>query len=139
MGRHILFLEGSEDDTFLLNAALNRLVPPVTWSICGTAEEGKNYLAGKGTYSNRDKNPLPCAIFTEIILPGESGLEFIQWLRREKDFEDIPVIILTGGAPPKQIEAAHSLGVSRIVVKPMTLKLLQELLQKSCSEMFSQL
>ena len=49
---------------------------------------------------------------------GLSGLEVLTWLRRQPEFNSLPVVIFTGSEDPSHKERAESLGASGYVIKP---------------------
>lgn len=64
-------------------------------------------------------------VITDLMLPGESGLEFVQSLRAGDDgFAALPVVVFTAGATQAQQAALTALGVSRIVAKPASVETL---------------
>ena len=61
-------------------------------------------------------NEEPSAIITDLEMPGMSGFELIQTLRRTRT--GIPVIAMSGGAA-KDIDAARDLGATAAFQKPL--------------------
>ena len=42
----------------------------------------------------------PEVILIDALLPGKSGLELLVSLRRDPDWSDLPMVVVTGNAPP---------------------------------------
>lgn len=62
---------------------------------------------------------LPKIIFLDINLPGFSGLEILDRIRKSDVIRFVPVVILTSSGNPKDIADAYKLGASGYIVKPM--------------------
>ena len=50
-----------------------------------------------------------------------SGIEFLQNIRKEKLFENVPIIVLTNQSQVTDIDAAKNLGVKSYIVKATTI------------------
>jgi CheY-like chemotaxis protein len=59
----------------------------------------------------------PDLILLDVLMPKMNGLEFLELVRVDDRFRDIPVIALTGSMDPKQIDRLHALGVVEVVTK----------------------
>ncbi len=59
----------------------------------------------------------PCFIFLDILLPGESGLEFLEELRRDKSFKNTPIFVLTQFHDEAYQQEAKRLNVTAYFVK----------------------
>jgi CheY-like chemotaxis protein len=138
MGKHVLVLENDANDALLIGMAFKSLVPPVSWYICRNPGEAKAYLRGVGLYSNREKYPLPAAIFTDIKMDGQTGIQFLAWIRGQSAFKHTPIVVLTGAGSPEEIRQAEELGAQRVLAKPARLQDLQQMLQQTCTELFAE-
>jgi CheY-like chemotaxis protein len=61
----------------------------------------------------------PDAVFLDIVMPEPDGVEVLRRIRQISP--ELPVVIITGGASPQQIEEAGRLGVTDCVEKPLLL------------------
>ena len=82
---------------------------------------------------------MPSVIITDLKMEIESGIEFVDWIRRQPaPLRDTTVIILTGGASPLQWDAAQKVGAQKVIRKPADLRDLQTVLgniaEEFCSE-----
>lgn len=64
------------------------------------------------------KTCLNYIIFLDIKMPKVSGLEVLQYLRSEKEWERMPVIMLTSSDQFKDIGKAYTLGATSYIEKP---------------------
>lgn len=60
-------------------------------------------------------------ILLDIALPGISGLEVCRQLKADPQFEDIPVIFVSGLGSPENKQEAEMFGAVDFIEKPVTL------------------
>ncbi|MBN8706547.1 MAG: response regulator [Bacteroidetes bacterium] len=70
------------------------------------------------------KNEPVDLVITDLNLPGESGLEFVQRLKSESELSSIPVLVLTGLPSSDKQKKAESFGVADFILKPINRQLL---------------
>jgi len=68
----------------------------------------------------RISDSLPDLVITDIMLPYNSGLEIVNFVK-EKLQKNIPVIVLSGLGQEKTIEEAFKLGADDYMTKPFNL------------------
>ena len=113
-GCDILFIEDDPDDVFLFNRAFQQSRIPCRVYTVNSVEEAEEYLAGAGRYGDRQRFPMPNFIVTDLAFRGESGLQFLNWLRYQSGLHNIPVICLTGSEDPVKLEQARNFGATCI-------------------------
>jgi CheY-like chemotaxis protein len=125
--RAILLVEDNEDDLFLLKRALlsARIVNPVL--VVETGQEAMDYLGGAGKFADRDSYPIPAVVFIDLKLPFVFGHEVLAWIRRQKQFESLVVIVLTSSNEADDLNRCYSLGANSYLVKPPTAEQLEAL------------
>jgi CheY-like chemotaxis protein len=69
----------------------------------------------------------PDALFLDLVMPGLSGVDLVRMIRR--DNPDLPIVVVTGWAGPKDLDEVRQLGVTDIVEKPWALKYVDEALK----------
>lgn len=65
-------------------------------------------------------NQLPSIILLDWMLPGLSGIHFVQRLKHQKQTSEIPIIMLTARAEEENKIRALNVGVDDYVVKPFS-------------------
>lgn len=58
-------------------------------------------------------------LIIDWMLPGVSGIDFVQALRSSESFHSIPIIMQTAKDRPEHVEKARKAGVNGYVVKPV--------------------
>jgi CheY-like chemotaxis protein len=125
--RTILLVEDNKDDVFLMKRALQdaRIANPVV--VVETGNEAMDYLGGAGKFADRDSYPLPAVVFLDLKLPFVYGHEVLAWIRRQKEFESLVIIVLTSSNEASDLSRCYSLGANSYLVKPPTAGQLQAL------------
>lgn len=68
------------------------------------------------------------AVFLDLVMPGLSGVELVREIRRGNP--ELPIVVVTGWAGPRALDAVRRLGVTDIVEKGWALKYVDEALQR---------
>lgn len=77
--------------------------------------EALEFLRRSGRFAGA---PRPALIFTDIEMPGASGLEVLKTLKSHPDLRKIPVIILSGVRDRECVNIAAREGAVDYIVKP---------------------
>jgi len=79
-------------------------------------------------------NDRPDVIILDIMMPKINGFDVCRRLKADKNYKDIPVIILTARFQPNDIKFSKDVGADAYITKPfdprVLLEKLRELLQK---------
>jgi DNA-binding response OmpR family regulator len=113
----IFLLENSTDYLFLLDQGFRgaQIVNPLRVARYGN--EAILYLKGVGIYSDREHYPLPELIIIDLAVPDGSGLAVLGWIRRQAEFDHVPVIILVEPDQTKTLQDAFDRGANAYYVK----------------------
>ena len=106
----ILLVDDDGQDAFLIQQALESVHGEVRWLVFSGGEEAIAFLKGEGEYADRRAWPLPNVILLDHWMPRVSGLDVLTWIRNDPRFSSIPVVLLSGGLAPGQLQAGESLG-----------------------------
>jgi len=63
------------------------------------------------------KKEKPDLIILDILLPRENGIAFLNWIRKEKEIAQIPVVIFSNYDDPKTKREALELGAKDYLIK----------------------
>jgi CheY-like chemotaxis protein len=125
----ILQVEDTKEDVWLMEYAFE---DSGIGAILRSVPHGKaaiDYILGNGPYGDRAEFPMPHLIFLDLKMPGEDGLEVLNWIRTASPQRNLPVIILTSSGQAHDIEKAYSAGANAYVTKPSGVLELIELLR----------
>lgn len=73
--------------------------------------------SGEGVIESINKNP-PSIIMLDIFLPGINGLDLLESIRKNKNGEHIPVLVVSNTDQLKDRQRAESMG-AQVVLKAM--------------------
>ena len=116
----VLLVEDDIDDVVLIGLAFRRAEVSCRLQTVPTIEQARDYLCGRGIYGDRAEFPLPSVIITDLRFasPGESGLQFLQWLHGSP-FKTVPVACVTGSEEPSNLGAVCPLVTACIRKSPL--------------------
>jgi DNA-binding response OmpR family regulator len=79
----------------------------------------------------------PELLVLDINMPEVSGLDLLEFLRRRKEWKDLPVIMLSSEASDTMVDRAIKMGADSYLIKPITIdeleKTMEAVLQKRVS------
>lgn len=132
MGEKIVILvaEDDEADVFLLERALKIANIEASIHFVSDGQYAIEYLAGQGLYADRVKYPFPHFAILDIKMPRMDGFEALEWIRAQKQFERLPVMIISASDEDRDIRKANALGVSAYLVKPSDAQILARELKR---------
>jgi len=73
----------------------------------------------------------PDLIILDINMPAVSGLDLLEFIRRRKEFEKIPVVMLSTEAAEVLVDKTLWMGADAYVTKPVAVEELEDALQKA--------
>jgi len=99
-----------EDETLLLQAITKKLkFSNMDVLSCASGQQAVDYL------SNLDE--LPDAIWLDYYLKDMNGLAFMQELKANPKWADIPVIVVSNSASPEKVHNMLALGARKYLLK----------------------
>ena len=114
----ILLAEDDENDVFLLRRAFRDAEIRNPLYVARDGQEVIDWLAGADGFSDRTKHPVPCLLILDLKMPRKSGMDVLEWRRRQPILNCLPVLVFSSSAHPYDIEKAYRLGANAFVVKP---------------------
>lgn len=75
----------------------------------------------------------PSVIILDIMMPGVSGIDMLEFMRQQKNFTHVPIVMLSSESADVQVDEAMELGADAFVFKPVTLDELENAIQKAIS------
>jgi two-component system response regulator len=117
--RYILLIEDNEDDELLCIRAFKKSNIKNKIKVVRDGAEAIDFLACRGSYSERDCKDRPEIILLDLKLPKVDGLEVLEFIRSKKETKLLPVIILTTSKEESDIVKSYSLGANSFIRKPV--------------------
>ena len=113
----ILVAEDNSDDALIFERMFKRASLPDNLHIVDDGQQVIEWLSGTGSFSDRTKHPLPERVLLDLKMPVKNGFEALEWIRSQKSFEQLPVVILSSSDDPKDVKRAFELGATKYFVK----------------------
>jgi two-component system, response regulator len=98
----ILVIEDNESEIFLLRRALKNQEGEGFELV--TLGDGEDALQFIHTHCKTDPDFDPCVILLDLHLPKHDGLEILRAIRRDAGLKDVPVLVTTNSASPREAE-----------------------------------
>ena len=115
--KSILHVEDDENDVFLFRRVFEQTGITSPLHVVTDGEMAINYLSGAGQFADREKYPLPCLVLTDLNLPKRSGLDLLQWIRRDPQLKKMVVVLFSSSALPRDVDQAYELGANAYIQK----------------------
>lgn len=72
----------------------------------------------------------PDVLFLDINMPQISGIDMLEFVRRQKELSGLPVVMLSSETTDIQVDEAMDMGADAYVFKPVTIEELEQALEK---------
>jgi two-component system response regulator len=116
--RPVLYAEDEENDAFFLGRAFKAAGIAHPLVVVPDGREAIDYCLGRGAYAGRPDHVLPCLVLLDLNLPGKSGIEVLEAIRKESAIPLVPVVVLTSSLQDSDIHLAYSRGANAYLGKP---------------------
>jgi two-component system, chemotaxis family, chemotaxis protein CheY len=73
----------------------------------------------------------PDMMMLDINMPEVSGLDMLEFLRRRKEWKNLPVIMLSSEAADVMVDKAMQLGADGYAMKPVTIEELEKVMSRA--------
>lgn len=73
---------------------------------------------------------VPDLLVLDLVMPVMNGIETLMEIRKEKDNESLPVLIVSGTREEKDVDVLEGLGISGFITKPIDASEFQFQIQK---------
>jgi two-component system, response regulator len=71
-------------------------------------------------YVNANPARKPKLILLDLKMPKVDGIQVLKFLKSEKEWKSVPVVMLTSSKEDRDIVESYSLGVNAYIVKPVS-------------------
>jgi CheY-like chemotaxis protein len=109
--KNILLLEDDLVDVMTIKRAVKQLDITNPLIVKENGEEGLAYLKGC--------EELPGIIFLDINMPKMNGIEFLDHIKQNENWKQIPVVVLTTSKDHQDKLQTFNLGISGYMIKPV--------------------
>jgi CheY-like chemotaxis protein len=114
----ILVVEDRPDDVFVLKRAFQEAGLSRPLVVACDGEEALNYLDGCTGPQSSETVSTPALMLLDLKMPRVSGFEIVSWVRNNRYFSHLPIIVFSDSNEVSDIDRALGLGASDYRVKP---------------------
>jgi len=113
--KHILVVEDSDEDFETVHDAARRgdVSRPIVRASSG--EECLRLLRGAA----RRRDALPALVLMDLNTPGDDGREALREMRDDPALEELPLVVLSASANPRDLQFCYRHGANAYHVKPV--------------------
>ena len=115
----VFHINDSTDDQVLFQAACKKAEVPLEWQVADSAARAKEFFEGLLSLSRSQAVHWPDLVVLDLVMPGGSGFQVLEYIRNTPELKALPVIILTGLASSDRIQKAYGLGANSFHEKPV--------------------
>jgi CheY-like chemotaxis protein len=104
-----LLADDDENDLILIRRTLGQLGFLRQIISVPTGEKVISYLLGVREFADRKASPFPDILILDQKMPGLSGLDTLTWIRKEPQFDRLPIVVFSLALSPREVELVHRL------------------------------
>ncbi|HVU36492.1 MAG TPA: response regulator [Opitutaceae bacterium] len=110
----VLIAEDDESDVYFMMRALKKaeLENPVTF-----VPDGLAAIEALSHAKAQPEQRLPALVLLDLKMPRRTGLQVLEWMRREPVIRSIPAVVLSSSSNQSDIEAAYEAGANGFLMK----------------------
>ncbi|WP_160164675.1 response regulator [Pedosphaera parvula] len=112
-----MLAEDDPNDVLLLQFAFREAEIHSPLHTVSNGQEAIDYLSGVGSFSDRERFPIPALLLLDLKMPRKTGIDVLEWLAKDDVMRCLPTVMLSSSTHPGDIEKAYRLGVNAFVVK----------------------
>jgi CheY-like chemotaxis protein len=130
MARIVLCVDDDPDDRELIRNAIFKVDPSYTVAYATNGKEALQFMFRAETAE------LPCLIILDINMPVMDGKQALQEIRKNKEWDTVPIVVFTTSSHPSDIAFCEHFDVE-MVTKPANFRQIAyeaERLLRHCSE-----
>src|SRR5688572_23473305 len=113
----VLLVDDDADAVILFERAYQRAGITHPFAVAESADNAIAYLSGEGRYADRAVYPMPALILLDIKMPGRTGFDVLEWIRKNSGVSAMRVVMLTGSPYIADVNRAYRLGANSYVTK----------------------
>jgi DNA-binding response OmpR family regulator len=88
--------------------------------------EPKSFFNARGAAQTLLSGTAPDLLILDINMPEVTGLDLLEFLRRRKEWKNLPVVMLSSEAADSMVDRALEMGADSYVTKPVTIEELEK-------------
>jgi CheY-like chemotaxis protein len=110
-------IDDEPDDLFFLRRLLEKggVKNPVITFL--DSEDVRTFFAATIVMQKKLPEYAPCVLFTDLKMPKIDGFELLGWLRKQRDFDGMKIVVMSSSDLAEDVERAQKLGADHYLLK----------------------
>jgi two-component system response regulator len=125
----ILMADDDADDRLLTKEAFEASHLKNDLKFVQDGVELLDYLNRRGQFADPASSPAPSIILLDLNMPKKDGREALAEIRKNPDFNNIRVIVMTTSKAEEDIYKTYNLGAASYITKPVTFEALVDVIR----------
>lgn len=115
--RPIIVIDDEPDDLFFIRRLIDKggVKNPVVTFL--DSDDVMTFLGAILTILRKVPEFTPCVLFTDLKMPKIDGFELLKWVRRQREFDGLTVVMMSSSDNPTDVERAQKAGADRYLLK----------------------
>ena len=114
----VVLVDDNAEDIYLLRQGLSEAEIDCEATVISDGAEALAFARREGKYAD---SPIPDLAVIDLNLPKHGGIEILTAVRQNKDLQNLPVVIITSSASPREKLQAAGLNAAAFITKPFDL------------------
>jgi CheY-like chemotaxis protein len=125
----IIAVDDEADDVFFLRHIVQKTGTPHRFQAFGNGEAAMNGLSALRDQHNGFALPLVC--FVDIKMSAMNGFDLLKWIRGERSFDAMPVLMFSSSDDPHDVDRARECGAQGYLKKYPSVTAMQAVLDEA--------
>ncbi len=125
----IVAVDDEADDLFFLRHVIRKVGLPHTFQSFGNGEAAVNGLGH--LLAQEPPAVLPLVCFVDIKMSAMNGFDVLRWIREQRAFDSVPVIMFSSSDDPGDVAKARELGAQGYLKKYPSAPAMQSVLDEA--------
>lgn len=115
--RPIIVIDDEPDDLFFVRRLIDKGGVPNPVVTFLDSEDVMTFLGAILVILRKVPEFSPCVLFTDLKMPKIDGFELLKWVRQQREFDQLTVVMMSSSDDPKDVELAKEYGADRYLLK----------------------
>ncbi|MDJ0714029.1 MAG: hypothetical protein QNJ54_07390 [Prochloraceae cyanobacterium] len=131
----ILLILDNPEEIHSLKQIFAQINPSIPLIYLPKIKEGVDYFQGEGIYKNRSLYPIPQLVLLDLNLPDGSSFQFLEWLKLQRRFKKIPLVVLSEPCLQEYKQLVVDYGAEFFLNKPLPFPCLISIFNSICTHL----
>ncbi len=131
----ILLILDNQEEIHSFKKIFAQINPSIPLISLPKIKEGVDYFQGERIYNNRSLYPLPQLVLLDLNLPDGSSFQFLEWLKLQRRFKKIPVVVLSEPCLKEYKQLVVDYGAEVFLNKPLPFPCLISIFNSICTHL----